>query len=68
MKKAFLFLALVLYVNIIFAQNVLKGKVTDEQKMALHGVSVIEKGTNNGTFTDDDGNYTINYKRQAEGS
>jgi len=30
------------------------------KKMALHGVSVIEKGTNNGTFTDDDGNYTIN--------
>lgn len=64
MKKAFLFLALVLYVNILSAQNVLKGKVTDEQNMALHGVSVVEKGTNNGTFTDDDGNYTINYKNE----
>ena len=42
----------------------LKGKVTDEQKIALHGVSVIEKGTNNGIFTDDDGNYTINYKNE----
>jgi iron complex outermembrane recepter protein len=62
MKKALLFLALVLYVNISSAQNVLKGKVTDAQNLALHGVSVIEKGTNNGVFTDNDGNYTISYK------
>jgi iron complex outermembrane recepter protein len=64
MKKAFLFLTLVLFTNILIAQNVLKGKVTDEQKLALHGVSVVEKGTNNGTFTDDDGNYTINFKNE----
>ena len=62
MKKALLFLSLVLYVNIALSQNVLKGKVTDEQNQALHGVSVIEKGTNNGVFTDNDGNYTINFK------
>ena len=62
MKKALLFLTLVLYVNIASAQNVLKGKVTDAQNQTLHGVSVIEKGTNNGVFTDNDGNYTIGYK------
>ena len=62
MKKALLFLTLVLYVNIISAQNVLKGKVTDAQNLALNGVSVIEKGTNNGVFTDNDGNFTISYK------
>jgi iron complex outermembrane recepter protein len=62
MKKALLFLALVLYVNIASAQNVLKGKVTDAQNQTLHGVSVIEKGTNNGVFTDNEGNYTISYK------
>ena len=62
MKKALLFLTLVLYVNIASAQNVLKGKVTDAQNQTLHGVSVIEKGTNNGVFTDNDGNYTISYK------
>jgi iron complex outermembrane receptor protein len=62
MKKALLFLSLVLYVNITSAQNVLKGKVTDAQNQILHGVSVIEKGTNNGVFTDNDGNYTISYK------
>jgi iron complex outermembrane receptor protein len=64
MKKAFLLLALVLYVNILSAQNVLKGKVTDAQNQALNGVSVIEKGTNNGVFTDNDGNYTISYKNE----
>ncbi len=62
MKKAFLFLALVFYVNIASSQNVLKGKVTDAQNQTLHGVSVIEKGTNNGVFTDNDGNFTISYK------
>jgi iron complex outermembrane receptor protein len=62
MKKALLFFALVLYVNIATAQNVLKGRVTDSQNQTLHGVSVIEKGTNNGVFTDIDGNYTIRFK------
>jgi iron complex outermembrane recepter protein len=62
MKKALFFLALILYVNIASSQNVLKGKVTDSQNQALHGVSVIEKGTNNGIFTDNDGNFTISYK------
>ena len=62
MKKALIFLSLVLYMNIALSQNVLKGKVTDSQNQALHGVSVIEKGTNNGVFTDNDGNFTIRYK------
>lgn len=62
MKKVLLFLALVLYVNIALSQNLLKGKVTDAQNQTLHGVSVVEKGTNNGVFTDNDGNYTIVYK------
>jgi iron complex outermembrane receptor protein len=62
MKKALFFFALILYVNIASSQNVLKGKITDAQNQALHGVSVIEKGTNNGVFTDNDGNFTISYK------
>lgn len=62
MKKALLFLGLVLYINIAFSQNVLKGKVIDEQNQALHGVNVIEKGTNNGVFSDTEGNYTISFK------
>jgi TonB-linked SusC/RagA family outer membrane protein len=35
------------------------GRVTSENGDALPGVSVIEKGTSNGTVTDTDGNYTF---------
>ena len=62
MKKILLVLALVLSVNILLAQNVLKGKVTNEQQQPLPGVSVYEKGTTNGVLTDNDGNYSIKYK------
>ena len=64
MKKALLFLVLILYVYVASAQNVLKGKVTDSQNQPLHGVSVVEKGTNNGVFTDDNGSFTISYKNE----
>jgi iron complex outermembrane recepter protein len=62
MKKALLFLVLIPYVNILSSQHLLRGKVTDAQNQALHGVSVIEKGTNNGVFTDNDGSFSISYK------
>jgi TonB-dependent starch-binding outer membrane protein SusC len=35
------------------------GKVTDESNSPLPGVSIVERGTNNGTVTDADGNYQI---------
>ncbi len=35
------------------------GKVTDELNAPMVGVSVVEKGTQNGVMTDLDGNYTI---------
>jgi TonB-linked SusC/RagA family outer membrane protein len=35
------------------------GKVTDQAGEALIGATLIEKGTDNGTFTDMDGNYSI---------
>lgn len=41
------------------AQIRIKGKITDENNEALIGASVLEKGTNNGTVTDIDGNYSI---------
>jgi len=45
----------------IFAQSTaITGKVTDaDDGIALPGVSVVEKGTYNGTVTDLDGNYTL---------
>jgi iron complex outermembrane receptor protein len=62
MKKSLLFLFLVFYANIVSSQNLLKGRVTDVQNQPLNGVSVIEKGTNNGVFTDTDGKFAITYK------
>ena len=45
------------------AQNVLKGKVTDENGEPLVGVTVLERGTSNGTITAPDGTFTLNYSR-----
>ena len=39
-------------------QNV-KGTVVDKNGEPLIGVSIVEKGTTNGTVTDLDGNYTL---------
>ena len=41
------------------AQEVISGKVTDEIGEALIGVSVIVQGTNTGTVTDIDGNFSL---------
>lgn len=41
------------------AQIAINGKVTDSNGIGLPGVTVLEKGTNNGTSTDIEGNYTI---------
>jgi TonB-linked SusC/RagA family outer membrane protein len=46
-----------------WAQSKVTGKVTDEQDMPIPGVSVLVKGTSNGTVTDFDGNYTISVKK-----
>jgi TonB-dependent starch-binding outer membrane protein SusC len=40
-------------------QRIISGKVTDETQQGLPGTSVQLKGTNAGTVTDTDGNYTI---------
>ncbi len=41
-------------------QNAVSGKVTDKSGEPLPGVSVVVKGTVQGTVTDSNGNYTIN--------
>jgi len=40
-------------------QNLIKGAVSGEGDKKLQGVSVVEKGTSNGTTTDVDGNYSL---------
>ncbi len=42
------------------AQETVTGTVVDDAGMPLPGVSIIEKGTSNGTVTDVDGKFTIN--------
>ena len=43
-----------------FAQPAtIKGKVVDRNNQPIEGASIKEKGTNNGTTTDKDGNYTL---------
>ena len=43
-----------------FAQNAVTGIVKDKTGEPLIGVSVVEKGTTNGSITDMDGKFSIN--------
>ncbi|MDD5346837.1 MAG: carboxypeptidase-like regulatory domain-containing protein, partial [Proteiniphilum sp.] len=42
-----------------------EGKVVDDQSEAMIGVSVLEKGTSNGTVTDLNGNYQLSIREGA---
>ncbi len=48
------------YLNLKSVQNSISGTVLDQNNLPLAGVNVIVKGTNVGTLTDFDGNYSIN--------
>ena len=68
LQRFFVFL-LVIFLSIITqgrllaqGQTTINGTVTDPSGTPLPGVSVLEKGTNNGVTTDFDGNYSINLK------
>ena len=57
--NGFLTLLLAFVVQISFAQNKsVSGVVSDQSGAPLPGATVLVKGTNNGTTTDFDGNYT----------
>ena len=61
-----LFLILCLIPLWAFSQDgTIKGIVKDINGESIIGVSVLEKGTTNGTITDIDGNFTLNAKRNA---
>ncbi len=58
---SYLALLLFLVAEITFAQQrTVSGVVSDSKGLPLPGVSVVEKGTTNGTQTDLDGKYSIN--------
>lgn len=60
MRKVFLTLTMCFaLIASAFAQQTVTGTVTDEEGAGIPGVTVIEKGTSNGTITNSDGNYTI---------
>ena len=67
MKKLFFLFSFILSVTIISAQQrtAVSGKVTDKSNLGLPGVTILEKGTQNGTITDFDGNYSLQVSPQA---
>src|SRR5680860_1269023 len=61
--RKLLALALFLTTATIFAQGTITGTVMDsDMKVPLPGATVMVVGTNNGTTTDFDGNFTLNVK------
>ncbi len=59
-KITFLFILLLSGISVALAQNItVKGSVSDKTGTGLAGVSVTVKGTQTGTQTDVNGNYTI---------
>ncbi|WP_280745604.1 MULTISPECIES: SusC/RagA family TonB-linked outer membrane protein [unclassified Parabacteroides] len=58
-----LFLTFVMGIMNTYAQNVVRGTVTDQYKDPLPGVNITIQGTTTGTITDIDGQYAINAKQ-----
>jgi len=64
MKKLYLLVLFTFIItNLSFAQEMVSGKITDNTGGPLPGATVIQKGTNNGTTADFDGNYKISAKK-----
>lgn len=56
-------LLFLLAINISAGQVNVRGVVKDNDEVTLAGVDIIEKGTNNGTTTDNNGNFSITVKK-----
>src|SRR5690554_1775927 len=67
MKKVLIFSILVLFVTSVAAQQkiTVSSVVTDETNLGLPGVTIVEEGTQNGTITNFDGEYTIEVAEQG---
>ena len=63
-KLLIMFMALLCSVQ-LWAQQSVTGKVTDDKGLPVPNVSVQVKGTNTGTVTDENGNYTITLPANA---
>ncbi|GGG75142.1 SusC/RagA family TonB-linked outer membrane protein [Parapedobacter pyrenivorans] len=49
-----------------YQQQTISGKVTDASNRPINGVTVVEKGTNNSTSTNDQGTYTLVLQQSEE--
>ena len=64
--RVILVFALVFSIStVVSAQNTVTGKVVDENEEGIPGVTVVEKGTTNGSITDVDGNYSVSVSPNA---
>jgi CarboxypepD_reg-like domain len=61
MKKRLYLIMIVLFASFssVLAQVKVSGTVTDPDGISIPGVSVVQKGTTNGTTTDADGKYAV---------
>ena len=59
LRKAVVALILLLLPAFLFAQNQITGKVIGKENQAVNGLTVLVKGTNRGTSTNEDGSFTI---------
>ena len=57
--KNILLLLMTMMVNTIFAQSIIKGKITDSNGENLIGVTVLVTGSTDGTLTDLNGDYKL---------
>jgi len=54
-----LLITMVFLKSMTFAQLNVTGIITDKDKVPLEGVTIAEKGSTNGTYTNSQGNYSI---------
>ena len=52
-------MSLMLFAQLAIAQGTIQGNITDDEDVPLPGATVLVQGTNNGTTTDFDGNFSI---------
>ncbi|MFV0346363.1 MAG: SusC/RagA family TonB-linked outer membrane protein [Bacteroidales bacterium] len=67
MRKFTLLLSLcfVLLLSSVYAQKTITGTVVDESGLGMAGVTVMQKGTSNGTITDMDGAFSLSVPENA---
>lgn len=66
-QKKILFFCLVFFTSVNYAQlKNIKGVVTNSEGLPLPGVTILQKGTDNGSYSDFDGNYSITLNQNGE--